>query len=137
MKENISINLKNLSGFISFEEIVALAQQSVRHLESLNDGTGAGSNMLGWLSLPDDIVPQFNRIEKTAKHLRSISDTTVIVGIGGSYLGSKAVIGSLSHSFSSILKKEHHDVIFAGQNIDEDYLAELLNLLDEGTIRLW
>lgn len=131
MKENISINLKNLTQFVSIEEIAALAQQSVRHLEKLNSGTGAGSNMLGWLSLPDDIVPQFDRIEKVAKHLRSVSDITVIIGIGGSYLGSRAVIEALSHSFSSLLKKKHHEVVFAGQNIDEDYLAELLQVLDE------
>ena len=56
MKENLSINLKNTTGFISHEEIVALAQQSVRHLDSLNAGTGPGNDFLGWLSLPDDII---------------------------------------------------------------------------------
>ena len=57
MKENLSINLKNTSKFISFEEIVAYAQQSVRHLDTLNTGTGPGNDFLGWLSLPDDILP--------------------------------------------------------------------------------
>lgn len=131
MKENISLDLKNVSSFISQEEIIALAQQSVRHLESLNAGTGAGSDFLGWLTLPDDILPQIDRIEKVAKHLRSVSDTTVVIGIGGSYLGSKAVIEALSNCFSSIKKEKHHDVLFAGQSIDEDYLADLLSLLDE------
>jgi glucose-6-phosphate isomerase len=130
MKENLSINLKNTSKFISFEEIVAFAQQSVRHLDTLNNGTGAGNDFLGWLSLPDDILPQLEKIEKTARHLRSVSDTTVVIGIGGSYLGARAVIEALSHSFSPLLKTKHHDVIFAGQNISEDYLAELLELLD-------
>jgi glucose-6-phosphate isomerase len=131
MKENISLDLKNVSSFISQEEIIALAQQSVRHLESLNAGTGAGSDFLGWLGLPDDILPQTDSIEKVAKHLRSVSDTTVVIGIGGSYLGSKAVIEALSHSFFSMMKGKHHDVIFAGQNIDEDYLADLITFLDE------
>ena len=130
MKENLTINLKNTSKFISFEEIVAHAQQSVRHLDTLNNGTGAGNDFLGWLSLPDDILPQIEKIEKTARHLRSVSDTTVVIGIGGSYLGARAVIEALSHSFSPFLKNKHHDVIFAGQNICEDYLAELLELLD-------
>jgi glucose-6-phosphate isomerase len=130
MKENLSINLKNTSKFISAEEIIANAQLSVRHLDTLNAGTGPGNDFLGWLSLPDDILPQIERIEKTALHLRSVSDTTVVIGIGGSYLGSRAVIEALSHSFSSLLAKKHHDVIFAGQNISEDYLAELLELLD-------
>ena len=99
MKENLSINLKNTSGFISYEEVIALAQQSVRHLDSLNAGTGPGNDFLGWLSLPDDILHQLDKIEKTASHLRSVSDTTVVIGIGGSYLGARAVIEALSHSF--------------------------------------
>jgi glucose-6-phosphate isomerase len=130
MKENLSINLKNIGNFISFEEIVAHAQQSVRHLDTLNNGSGSGNDFLGWLSLPDDILPQLDKIEKTARHLRSLSDTTVVIGIGGSYLGARAVIEALSHSFSSLLKTKHHDVIFAGQNICEEYLADLLDILE-------
>jgi glucose-6-phosphate isomerase len=128
--ENISINLRNASRFISFEEVIALAQLSIRHLESLNAGTGAGNDFLGWLSLPDDILPQLDKIEKTAKHLRSVSDTTVIIGIGGSYLGAKAVIEALSHSFSSLSKVKRHEILFAGQNICEDYMSDLLEVLD-------
>jgi glucose-6-phosphate isomerase len=130
MKENISINLKNAGSFVSYEEVIALAQQSVRHLESLNAGTGAGNDFLGWLSLHEDIIKQLDRIEKIAKHLRSVSDTTVVIGIGGSYLGAKAVIEALSHSFSPMLKGNHHDIFFAGQNICEDYMSELLEILD-------
>jgi glucose-6-phosphate isomerase len=130
MKENISVNLKNAGDFISYEEAIALAQQSVRHLDSLNAGTGAGSDFLGWLSLPDDILPQLDRIEKIAKHLRSVSDLTVVIGIGGSYLGSRAVIEALTHSFSALRKEKHHEIIFAGQNISEDYLSELIEILD-------
>jgi glucose-6-phosphate isomerase len=130
MKENLNVNLKNISNFISDEEVVALAQQSLLHLDNLNNGAGAGNDFLGWLSLPDDILPQLDKIEKIARHLRSVSDTTVIIGIGGSYLGSRAVIEALSHSFSPLLKTKHHDVIFAGQNICEDYLSDLLELLD-------
>lgn len=128
--ENLSINLKNASGFVSSEEIIALAQLSVRHLETLNAGTGDGNDFLGWLSLPDDILPQLDKIEKTAKHLRSVSDTTVVIGIGGSYLGARAVIEALSHSFAPLLTTKHHDVIFAGQNICEDYLSDLIEILD-------
>ena len=130
MKENLSINLKNTSKFISSEEIIAHAQQSVRHLDTLNKGTGPGNDFLGWMTLPDNILPQLERIEKTAEHIRSVSDTTIVIGIGGSYLGARAVIEALSHSFSPFLKNKHHDVIFAGQNISEDYLAELIELLE-------
>jgi glucose-6-phosphate isomerase len=130
MMENLSINLKNTGKFISFEEVVATAQQAVRHLDVLNAGTGPGNDFLGWLTLPDDILPQIERIEKTAAKLRSLSDTTVVIGIGGSYLGSRAVIEAVSHSFAPLMKGKNHDVIFAGQNISEDYLAELIELLD-------
>ncbi len=128
--ENISINLKNASRFVSYEEVIALAQLSVRHLESLNAGTGAGNDFLGWLSLPDDILPQLDRIEKIARHLRSVSDTTVIIGIGGSYLGAKSVIEALSHSFPLLSKEKLHEILFAGHNICEDYMSDLLEVLD-------
>lgn len=130
MKENISLGLKNVESFISSEEILALAQQSVLHLDSLNKRTGAGSDFLGWMSLPEDVRPQLDRIEKVAERLRSISDLTVIVGIGGSYLGSRAVVEALSHSFTSLRKEKHHEIVFAGQNLSEDYLSELLDILD-------
>jgi glucose-6-phosphate isomerase len=131
MKESLAINLKNASGFITYEEVVALAQQSVRHLDTLNAETGPGNDFLGWLSLPDDILPQLDKIEKTAKHLRSISDTTVVIGIGGSYLGARAVIEALSHSFAPLLKTKHHNIIYAGQNMCEDYMSDLLEILDD------
>lgn len=128
--ENLSISLKNCTSFVSLEEIMAFAKLSARHIDTLNEGTGPGSDFLGWLSLPDDVKPQIDRIEKAARHLRAVSDTTVVIGIGGSYLGARAVIEALSHSFQHINKTKHHDIIFAGQNIDEDYLSDLIDILD-------
>jgi glucose-6-phosphate isomerase len=131
MKEHLTISLKNVEGFIPSEEVIALAQQASRHLETLSAGTGAGSDFLGWITLPSDIDSQLKRIEKKASDLRSVSDTTVVIGIGGSYLGAKAVIDGLSNTFATSLKKKQHEMIFAGQNISEEYMAELLELLDE------
>ncbi|MCJ7449796.1 MAG: glucose-6-phosphate isomerase [Bacteroidales bacterium] len=130
MKENISIDLKNAGNFIPHEEVIALAQQSVRHLDALNNGTGAGNDFLGWLSLPDQILNQLERIEHVAKHLRSVSDTTVVIGIGGSYLGAKAVIDALSHSFPPYLKTKHHQILYAGHNICEYYMSDLIEILE-------
>lgn len=130
MKKNLNISFENINGFVSNEEVFALAQQSILHLNALNEGTGPGNDFLGWLSLPDEIVQQLDKIEKTARHLRSVSNTTVVIGIGGSYLGTRAVIEALSHSFSPLLKNGHHDVIYAGQNICEDYLSDLIEILD-------
>ena len=133
MKENICIDLKNVGGFISQEEILALAKKSTLHLDTLNKGTGQGSDFLGWLSLPEDIVPQLDDIEKTAQQLRALSDTTVVIGIGGSYLGSKAIIEALGNSVPG--NNNDHTIMFAGHNICEDYLAELLEVVDKKITR--
>jgi glucose-6-phosphate isomerase len=130
MKEDIRLNLNALTGFVHNEEIIALARQSIRHLDSLNAGTGVGNDFLGWLKLPEEILPQIEKINKTAKHLRSVSDTTIVIGIGGSYLGARAVIEALSHSFPHLSETKHHQILYAGHNISEDYIAELLEILE-------
>jgi glucose-6-phosphate isomerase len=130
MKENISLNLNGLAGLIQAEEAGALAHKSIVHLDSLIAGNGQGSDFLGWIKLPENISSQLERIEKAARHLRSVSDSTVVIGIGGSYLGARAVIEALDHSFPGHTGKKHHDIFYAGHNICEDYLAELLEILD-------
>ncbi len=131
MKKNIAIDLKNFADFISYEEVIALAKQSVRYLDALNSGTGAGNDFLGWLTLPEDIQEQLDGITKRARHIMSVSDTTVVIGIGGSYLGARAVIEALSHSFAPILKSGHHEILYAGQNICEDYISDLIEILED------
>jgi glucose-6-phosphate isomerase len=130
MKENISVDIKGVAGFISYEEIAALSHKSLMHLDMLNSGSGPGNNFLGWLRLPENIMEQTERIGKTARHLRSVSDATVIIGIGGSYLGARAVIEALSHSFPGHTGKKHHDIFYAGHNICEEYMSELLEILE-------
>ncbi|MFN8239192.1 MAG: glucose-6-phosphate isomerase [Bacteroidales bacterium] len=130
MKEEITIGLRGLEGFVSYEEVAALAKHSLLHLESLKAGTGPGNDFLGWIKLPEEIEPQLPKIIKTAEHLRSISDTTVVIGIGGSYLGARAVIEALSHSFPKASATKHHEIVYAGHNISEEYVAELLEYLD-------
>ena len=130
MKENISVNLKGISEFVSSEDVAALSRQSVSHLETLLSGSGPGTDFLGWIRLPESIMNQLDRIEKVAKHIRSVSDTTVVIGIGGSYLGAKAVIEALSHSFPHHTKTKHHEIIYAGHNLCEEYMYELLEILE-------
>jgi glucose-6-phosphate isomerase len=130
MKEHLSIGLNGIKEFVPYEEVVALSHLSVRHLESVVNRTGAGSDFLGWVNLPEDINKHLENIIKVAKHLRSVSDTTVVVGIGGSYLGSKAVIEALSHSFPKLAGTKCHEILFAGHNICEDYMGELLEILE-------
>ena len=127
----VKIDLSGCDSFVGkerFEEYVnkALAAQQV-----LEDETGAGNDFLGWQHLPsaigkeqlDDCLGVVDRwIEKEV-------DLVVVIGIGGSYLGAKAAIEALSHSFSSLLGLQGPKVVFAGENLSEDYTAELLDLL--------
>ena len=106
------------------------AQQAVATLLS---GNGAGNDFLGWVKLPTDTTDTLiDDINATARRLRNLCEVIVAVGIGGSYLGAKAVIEALSGSFSSLEPGRigAPKVLFAGQNIGEDYLAELLDYLN-------
>ena len=97
---------------------------------ALHEKTGRGSDFLGWVNLPNELNSDFLAdIEQTASNIRSKNiDIYVVIGIGGSYLGAKAVIDALSNNFAH-LKGDKPAVLFAGQNISEDYLAELRDLL--------
>jgi glucose-6-phosphate isomerase len=130
MKEHISVDLTGISAFVPYEEVIASAQQSLRHLEAIKSGTGAGNDFLGWVKLPEEILIQIDRIAKVAKHIRSVSDTTVVIGIGGSYLGARAVIEALSHSFPHLTGTKYHQILYAGHNISEDYMSDLLEILE-------
>lgn len=128
MKE-IQVNIQNALGAVSLADIKKLEPEAASALNKIHNGTGAGNDFLGWVDLPtrtpealiDDIVA-------TAEHLRKECDTVVCVGIGGSYLGAKAVIEALSDSFAAY-KNQRCNVLFAGQNIGEDYLFELQEYL--------
>ena len=99
----------------------------------MSQKTGAGSDFLGWLNLPEDLSPELIQdIKSTANDLKVMAEVIVVIGIGGSYLGSKAVIDALSHHFSHLKKGGQSPLIlYAGQNICADYHADLLEILDE------
>ena len=96
----------------------------------LHNGQGKGNDFLGWVNLPSSITTaQFDEIEAAAKTLREKADVVLAIGIGGSYLGAKAVLEALSGSFDNLTapqKGKHTKVLFAGQNISEDYMWELM-----------
>ncbi len=103
-------------------------EETLSALRTLTEGTGAGNDFLGWLSLPKDIRSQVSTIQQTADRLRRQCDMIVCVGIGGSYLGAKAVIDALQSSFAH-LEGNKPQIVYAGNNIGEDYLYELQTLL--------
>jgi len=130
---NIKVNVKEVLGTVSAEQIEALNPDATEAMEKLHKGTGAGSDFLGWVNLPEETSSALLAdIEATAKQLRETCDYVVSIGIGGSYLGAKAVIEALSDSFASLRGMEDDRrcrVLFAGQNIGEDYLHELQDFL--------
>lgn len=102
----------------------------------LHNGQGAGNDFLGWVNLPSSITnSELSEIKRVADKLRAKAEVVVCIGIGGSYLGAKAVLEAMSNSFES-LKKRHNNptIVFAGENISEDYTFELMDALKEYSI---
>ena len=102
----------------------------------LHSGKGAGNDFLGWVSLPSSIdAEQIKAIKAAAETLRSKAEVVICIGIGGSYLGAKAVLDAMNNSFDLLrTKRENPIVLFAGQNISEDYTAELLDAVADRSI---
>ena len=122
---NISFSYNNALS----TEAISQYQEAVKSAHNeLVQGTGLGNDFLGWIQLPADIRSQLDDIQACANLLRSKCDIIVCIGIGGSYLGAKAVIEALSNSFAW-LESNKPAIVYAGQNICEDYLYELQNLL--------
>lgn len=129
--KKIQVNITDVLGTVSHADIDALATDAKSGLTKLIDGTGEGNDFLGWVKLPSEITPELiDDINATAADLRKKCDVVVAIGIGGSYLGAKAVIEALSNSFAAY-QPAGTRVLFAGQNIGEDYLAELQDYLTD------
>lgn len=129
--EKINLVIEKALGTVSRETVFGLQEKAANGMEQLHQGTGLGNDFLGWLNLPGEITDaNLTEIETAARNLQSRCEIVVVIGIGGSYLGAKAVIEAMSDSFEH-LRKQHNApiVLFAGQNIGEDYLYELQNLL--------
>ncbi|WP_099355583.1 glucose-6-phosphate isomerase [Fredinandcohnia onubensis] len=101
---------------------------------SIHEKTGAGSDFLGWVDLPSEYdKEEFSRIQKSAEKIKSDSDILLVIGIGGSYLGAKAAIDWLNHSFYNSLTKEQRktpQIVFVGNNISSTYMKDLMDLLE-------
>lgn len=129
--QNIKLSIDKAFGFISERSVAGYKAQVAEANAALHNATCKGSDFLGWLNLPTSIdEAQFADLEATAKILRDNCEVVVVIGIGGSYLGAKAVIDALSNSFDWLqTERKSPVVVYAGQNIGEDYLYELQELL--------
>lgn len=126
------LNIEDAIYFAGVEKYSSLRPEAEEAITKINHGTGAGSDFLGWVKLPSSISAQeLADIKSAAADLRADNDYVISIGIGGSYLGAKAVIEALSNAFAPYMPQQANQprVLFAGQNIGQDYLAELLKLL--------
>ncbi|MCS7464084.1 glucose-6-phosphate isomerase [Paenibacillus doosanensis] len=134
MSAKLSFDYSKALSFIQQHEVDYLAEPIRLAHEQLHNKTGAGSDYLGWIDLPVDYdKAEFERIGQAAKKIQSDSDALVVIGIGGSYLGARAAIEMLSHSFYNLLpkgKRKTPEVYFVGNNISSTYVTHLLQLLE-------
>ena len=122
-------NKAALGNVINGQDINSLMPEARKALEKLENGTGAGNDFIGWVNLPSSISEEnLSQIQEVANSLRETCEFVVTIGIGGSYLGAKAVIEALSDNFAAY-KPAGTKVLFAGNNIGEDYLHDLMDLL--------
>ncbi|RNA70501.1 glucose-6-phosphate isomerase [Alteribacter keqinensis] len=134
MAKTLSFDYKKASDFLSQHEVDHLAGAVESAHEALHNGTGAGNDFLGWMDLPVNYdEEEFTRIQKAAEKIKADTDVLLVVGIGGSYLGARAAIEALNHSFYNVLAKEQRNtpqVFFVGNNISSTYVRDLLDVLE-------
>ena len=131
--KTISLDITKATSFLAEGAVNAYESKVKAVQEALENGTCAGNDFLGWLHLPSSITPDFlAEIEAVAKTLREKCEVVVVAGIGGSYLGARAVIEGLGNSFAWLVAdKKNPTILFAGNNIGEDYLYELTTYLKD------
>lgn len=131
--KSISLNITKAASFLAEGAVKAYEPKVKAAQEALENGTCEGNDFLGWLHLPSSITPEFlDEIQAVANTLREKCEVVVVAGIGGSYLGARAVIEGLSNSFAWLVNdKKNPTILFAGNNIGEDYLFELTSYLKD------
>ncbi len=131
--KSISLNIAKAASFLAEGAVKAYEPKVKAAQEALENGTCEGNDFLGWLHLPSSITPAFlDEIQAVANTLREKCEVVVVAGIGGSYLGARAVIEGLGNSFAWLVNdKKNPTILFAGNNIGEDYLYELTTYLKD------
>ena len=128
---NIKLDITKAACFLEAGTVKAFEPKVKAAQQALENGTCPGNDFLGWLHLPSSITPQFlDEVQAVANTLRQKCEVVVVAGIGGSYLGARAVIEALGNSFAWLIKDQKNPtILFAGNNIGEDYLSEMTEYL--------
>ena len=130
----MKLTLTNAASFLQAEALELLEKQTVAANALLENGQGAGNDYIGWVTLPSSITKeQLDDIQNTANLLREKCEVVIVAGIGGSYLGARAVNDALASAFDAYQATDRKNpyVVYAGNNIGEDYLAELMEFIDD------
>ena len=128
----IKVDLTSISDFVSQEALDAMAPRVAEAHQTLEAGTGAGNDFLGWRELPANYdKEEFARIKKAAAKIQSDSEALVVIGIGGSYLGARAVIDLIQSPNYNLKKKNTPDIFFAGNTLSTDAVLEVLELVGD------
>lgn len=133
---HLNFNFSNVvDKFVREEELDHIQSQVTLADKELREGTGPGNDFLGWIDLPENYdKDEYVRIKEAAEKIRSNSKALIVIGIGGSYLGSRAAIDFLSHSFVDQLDDEERNapkIFYAGNNISSTYLADLVEIVKD------
>lgn len=132
---HIQFDYSAIGKFVQEHELSNLQQQVSTANDMLRNGTGAGSDYLGWITLPKDYdKEEFSRIKEAAKKIQNDSEVLVVLGIGGSYLGTKAALDFLNHTFYNLLgndKRKTPQIFFAGNSISSTYLNDLVEIIGD------
>ena len=135
MSRQVTFDYSKAGSFISEEEIGYMKKLTLDAKETLVSKTGAGNDFLGWIDLPVDYdKEEFARIKAAEKKIQSESDVLLVIGIGGSYLGARAAIEFLSHSFYNVLDKSVRktpEIYFCGNSISSTYLKHLMDVVGD------
>jgi glucose-6-phosphate isomerase len=134
MANLLNFDYSNASSFLSQHEVDYMSDAVRAAHDALHNGTGAGNDYLGWIDLPVNYdKEEFSRIQKAAEKIKSDSDVLLVIGIGGSYLGARAAIEALQHSFYNIQDKDQRkapQIFFVGNNISSTYVRHLLEVIE-------
>nr|GGG72610.1 glucose-6-phosphate isomerase [Virgibacillus oceani] len=126
--------------FFNQKEIDNLSSFVQSAHDALHNKTGAGNDFLGWINLPENYdKEEFARIKASAEKIKNDSDVLIVIGIGGSYLGARAAIEMLNHSFQNLLSKEQRNVpqvIFVGHHMSSTYMSELFDVLENKDVSI-
>ena len=135
----LSFSYQSILPFIKQEEIDNYDHLVQETHDKIHQKTGAGKDFLGWLEVMEENAPELEKIQSAANSIKNDSDVLLVIGIGGSYLGAKAALNLLQHTFTNMFSDKEKDtphIIFAGQHMSSTYIQELLSIIKDKDVSI-